>query len=199
GGGGAWSGGLSAPSVWGGGGGGGAGASLLPQGASTTADSGQPMLAIGYVMSATPSTQPPPATTAAQASASAGAASVGGGGAVSVTLSCDGSAAGSCQLTAALSVTETIVSGHVTAVAARAARRPKAAHRTVTIGQTSVTLSGGQQRAVTVSLNVRGRQLLATHRKLKARLVVTQSVGAGPPSTIKSATVSLSLASKRRR
>ncbi len=198
GGGGGWSGPLSAPSVWSGGGGGGAGASLLPAGADTVPDSAQPMLAIGYVLGSDDGTQPP-STTSAQARGSAGAASVRSGGAVTITLSCNGPAGSSCRLTAALSVTETIVSGRITAVAADRQRRPKATRRTVTIGRVSLTLSGGQRRAVTLTLNRHGRQLLAAHSSVKARLVVKQSVDAGPAATIKSELVSLSVRSKARR
>jgi hypothetical protein len=198
GGGGAWSGRLSAPSVWSAGGGGGAGASLLPAGASTVADTDQPMLVVGYVPSVVDGTQPP-STSVAPGRASAGAASVHGGGAVRVTLSCSGPAGSSCQLTAGLSVTETILSGRVTALAARAVRGPKPTHRTVTVGHASLTLSGGQRRALTISLNVRGRQLLAAHHGVRARLVVRQAVDAGPVTTIKSETVSLSVGLKPRR
>jgi hypothetical protein len=48
----------------------------------------------------------------------------------------------------------------------------KAKRRKITIGSTAVTLKGGQQRAVTVSLNRKGKQLLARHKRFTSLLKV---------------------------
>lgn len=116
---------------------------------------------------------------------------MGRGGGVSVALSCTGSVGSSCDLTASLSVQETLTAGKVTAIAARA-HKPKVTHRTFTIGETSVTLSAGQAETVSVTLNSAGRQLLSKHDKLKALLTVAQNSSQTKPETIKTQTVSLS-------
>lgn len=86
-----------------------------------------------------------------------------GPGEATTTVSCPAGAQ-SCPITANLSV----VQQGEQVVAARKAKR-----RTVTIGGTAVTLSAGQKRTITVSLNRAGRKLLAAHKHLLALLQIS--------------------------
>ena len=90
-----------------------------------------------------------------------GAARSNGEGA-STTVSCPAGSS-SCPLTVSLSVEESS-GGAVTA--------SKTKRRTITIGTTSLTLSAGRKRTVTVSLNHAGKQLLAKRRTFTALLKV---------------------------
>lgn len=84
--------------------------------------------------------------------------------AVSAPVSCTGSAA--CAVTETLTTTVTTRNG--TVVSASAARAGLV-HRTVVVGTRTVTLSGGQTRTVSVSLNATGKSLV---RRLGALPIV---------------------------
>jgi hypothetical protein len=83
------------------------------------------------------------------------------------TVSCPAGAA-SCPIVVNLSVVE---SGSGAVAASKKAKRPK--RKKITIGSTKLTLAGGEQRAVSVSLNGPGKRLLAKHKRLTALLTVT--------------------------
>ncbi|MGA2165488.1 MAG: hypothetical protein ABSH36_13600 [Solirubrobacteraceae bacterium] len=73
--------------------------------------------------------------------------------------------------TLTLSVVETLRSGRLIAVAAVSKTKKK----TVTIGHASVTLSGGQSKTVSVTLNGTGQALLKREHKLHVKLILTQT------------------------
>jgi len=89
----------------------------------------------------------------------------------SLTITCVGAAGSTCADSLALSAIETLRSGKLVAVAAKTKKR------TVTLGTASVTLSGGQSRTMTVSLNATGRRLFARRRSLAVKLTVKQDIG----------------------
>jgi sugar lactone lactonase YvrE len=97
---------------------------------------------------------------------------------LSLRVSCKG--AGPCALRFKLTVRETLSHGKVIAVAAST----KLTKRTVTVGSASVVLAKGKSRTVKLSLNAKGRALLAKHSPLKTKLVITQA-----GRTVKSYTV----------
>ena len=70
-----------------------------------------------------------------------------------------------------LSVVETLRSGKLIAVAAASKTKKK----TVTIGNASVTLSGGQSKTLTVSLNGTRWALLKLEHKLHVKFLLTQT------------------------
>ncbi len=80
-----------------------------------------------------------------------------------VTISC----VAACRLTLTITVTETLRHGKIVAVSAK--------KRKVVIGKAAATLAAGQRRTVRVSLNKAGRKLLASRRRFKARLAVSQA------------------------
>jgi hypothetical protein len=93
------------------------------------------------------------------------------GNAASLTVACAGASTSACAETLTLSVVETLRSGKLIAVVAAS----KTKRKTVTIGQASVTLNGGQSKAVSVSLNATGRALLKREHTLHVKLVATQT------------------------
>ena len=123
---------------------------------------------------------------------------------VSVPLTCSGQAAGSCTITVRLTVLETLRGNRVIAVAARRTARLASAtaaarhtsHKTVTVGAVTVHVPAGQRRTVTVALNTTGRRLLASLRKLTAKLSVSGTVVGAISAQLRSATVTLGGASK---
>jgi hypothetical protein len=104
------------------------------------------------------------------------------GSVASLTIACAGAAGSSCADSLALSVIETLRSGRLVGVAAKAKKR------TVTLGTASVTLTGDQSKTVTVSLNATGRRLLAHRRSLSVKLTVKQEIG-GKSVVVKTLTV----------
>jgi hypothetical protein len=88
----------------------------------------------------------------------------------------------------ALTATETLNGGKVTAITAR---KGKVSKKVVVLGSVTVTIAAGQSKTVEVSLNATGKRLLAKHRKLKAQLTVRQS-----GKTVSSATVTLNAPQK---
>jgi hypothetical protein len=103
-----------------------------------------------------------------------GTATVGGihahGQIASASATCAGKPASSCAVTLTLRAVETLRGGKVNAVSA--ARRGATRKRTVTVGTTTIRLTGGQSETISVSLNPLGRRLLATRGRLPALLTV---------------------------
>ena len=93
------------------------------------------------------------------------------GSAASVSISCGG-ASGACTVHVTLTISETL-RGH-SLVALSASGHPRVTHKTVVVGHASVTLTPGQSRSVTVSLNGTGRALLSRRGRLLVKLTVTQ-------------------------
>jgi hypothetical protein len=101
--------------------------------------------------------------------ASAGGASTTGDSAT-LPVTCTGASPATCTITVSLTITETVKSGKITAVAAKAKAKPKVVRRTVTIGSANVTLAAGHTQTITVTLNGTGRSLLKQHHKLRVAL-----------------------------
>lgn len=112
---------------------------------------------------------------------------------VSVPVTCSAQAAGSCTITLRLTVVETLRGRRVVAAAAR-----RTSHKTVTVGAVTAHLPAGQRRTVTVALNATGRRLLASLRKLTAKLSVRGTVVGAISAQLRSATVTLGGASSHR-
>jgi hypothetical protein len=113
---------------------------------------------------------------------SAGHASVRGSTA-SLPVACTGVAGQSCTLAFRITVTEKIRRGKLIAVTAR--KQHNTRQVVVTIGsRPGLTLSDGQSKIVTISLNRTGQRLLASRHTLKATLDVTQLLGDGRSRTI---------------
>jgi hypothetical protein len=142
---------------------GGGAASLLLAGGIQPTWGGAP----GDTLSASGST---PVSTTPGPSAAQGAAAAKGS-AASVSLSCS-AGSGACTVQLLLTVSETL-RGH-TLVALSASGHPRVTHKTVVVGHASVTLTSGQSRSVTVSLNGTGKVLLRSRGKLLVKLTVTQ-------------------------
>jgi hypothetical protein len=106
------------------------------------------------------------------------------GDSTSLVVACSGASTSACTDTLTLSVVETLRSGKLIAVAAASKTKKK----TVTIGHASVTLSGGQSKTVSVSLNNTGRALLKLEHKLHVKLVLTQT-SAGKTVAVKGQTL----------
>jgi hypothetical protein len=102
-----------------------------------------------------------------------------------VKLGCKGIGAVICKLTVKATVDEEVVNGKIVGVtAANAKGHRHRIHKTVVIGQATVTLSGGQTVAVPVLLNTAGKHLRRTHHTLPAVLEVIQTVGGRPHRTV---------------
>jgi hypothetical protein len=107
--------------------------------------------------------------------ASRGSVSVHGTSA-SVQVGCAGGATASCHLVLRLELRETIRGGKLLGVAAaKRMKPPKTIHRTVVVRSASLTLVGGQNKTVTLSLDRAGKRLLARCRTLKVKLMITAS------------------------
>ena len=89
------------------------------------------------------------------------------GATISVRVSCTGSI--SCNIKLTASVRETIQSGKVIALAAST----KTTKKTITIASKTATIPAGSTKTIKLTLNGAGKQLLATHHPLKAKLTVT--------------------------
>jgi hypothetical protein len=119
----------------------------------------------------TASTPPPPP-------AGSGHASIGhvkvSGNTAAVPATCAGSPGQTCHLTLTMTVTETLKGHKVIAITSR-----KQAHthrKVVGVGSAHVTLTAGQTRVVRITLNRKGKALLAKHHTLKVALRVAQSL-----------------------
>lgn len=110
----------------------------------------------------------------------------------SVLVSCAGASGSTCGITVSLYVTETLKVGKVTAVTAKTKAKPKTTKRTVTIGMTTVTLSAGQSKTVSVKLNAAGLALLSKQHHLPAILTVLSGA-----KTLATQTVNLAQAASK--
>ncbi len=84
----------------------------------------------------------------------------------SVKVTCTGAAGATCKIGLTLSVTETLKGGKVIAVSASMKRTTKV----VVLGTARLTLTAGQGKTVSITLNTIGQRLLATRHTLKAKL-----------------------------
>jgi hypothetical protein len=84
-----------------------------------------------------------------------------------------------CLVTSTLRATERITGGNVLAVAAGTPRHPKAKRKLVRIGSSTVALAAGHRKTAQVSLNIKGRRLLAKYRVLRVSLVVAEAMDSG--------------------
>ena len=82
-----------------------------------------------------------------------------------------------------LTAVELLRGGKVVGVAARVTRR------TVVLGSATMTLKPGQHTALKVALNAAGQHLLATHKHLTTKLVVTRKMGNQKAKAVTSKTV----------
>jgi hypothetical protein len=124
-------------------------------------------------------TAPPGGSGGSRASATA-TASLGqvqvDGTSVSVPVSCAGDAGESCKVSLALSVTETLRHGKVIAVAAAQAHKvARTTTRVVVLASVTVTLTGGQSKTVSLTLDSAGKRQLAGHHTLSGRLTLAQA------------------------
>lgn len=79
----------------------------------------------------------------------------------------------SCTVTVQLTATEKVRGSKVLSVSAT---RRKVKTKVIVLGSTTVTIAAGQTRKVRVSLNAKGRRLLASHHRLRLALNVTRTV-----------------------
>jgi hypothetical protein len=96
------------------------------------------------------------------------------GSTAGLVVSCAGSAGSSCTIELTLSVTETMKHGKPIGLSARTGARLKTSRRTIVVGRTTVTLTGGHSETVQLTLNGAGRRLLAGHHRLSVELTATQ-------------------------
>ena len=100
-----------------------------------------------------------------------------------VRVSCTGAAGATCKLKFRMTVTEKFRGRKIIAITAR--KKPKIRKVVVTVGSArGLTLVAGQSKVVKISLNRRGKRLLASHHRLKVRLHVTQVLGGGRSKTV---------------
>lgn len=93
-----------------------------------------------------------------------------------VRVSCTGATGATCKLAFRMTVTEKLRGHKIIAVTAR--KKPKTRKVIVTVGSArTITLTAGQSRVVKISLNHRGKRLLASRHTLKVTLHVTQALG----------------------
>ena len=129
-----------------------------------------------------PATPPPPLPPSGNGHTSVGHAKVSGTTA-SVRVSCTGAAGATCKLAFRMTVTEKLRGHKIIAVTAR--KQPKTRKVVVTVGSgRGLTLVAGQSKVVKISLNGRGKRLLASRHTLNVMLDVTQILGGGPSRTL---------------
>jgi trimeric autotransporter adhesin len=126
----------------------------------------------------TPSTgaTPPTSTTTSPAIPAVGHV-VTDGTSATVPLSCSGPAGSSCEIKLSLSVSETVQGSKVLGITARAGGKPKRRKKVVMLGAVTTTVLAGHGRKVKLSLNARGKRLLASHKRLSVKLAVTTIQG----------------------
>jgi DNA-binding beta-propeller fold protein YncE len=97
------------------------------------------------------------------------------GNTAKTTLSCSGASSQSCSMTMSVTVQETLSGSKIVAVKAVAKKaKPKRAVKTVVIGSVSVKLDGGTKKTVKLTLNSKGRALVAKRDSVPAEVKVTQ-------------------------
>jgi hypothetical protein len=94
------------------------------------------------------------------------------GTAVGVPVTCSGGT--SCTLSLALSITEELKGGQITAFEARGpkAAKTKTIRKTVTVGHTAATVAANGKRTVQLTLNAAGKRLLTQRHTLAVKLTV---------------------------
>jgi hypothetical protein len=97
---------------------------------------------------------------------------------VHVSVACTGAPGAHCQLTAAMTVTETFVRNKLVALGSARSKRPKKTKKAVTVGRSSIVIRAATTKVIGIVLNSAGRQLLSSHDRLQVSLVVTQTAGA---------------------
>jgi hypothetical protein len=119
-----------------------------------------------------PASPPPPPRPPGNGHTSIGHAKIKGTTA-SVRVSCTGATGATCKLAFRMTVTEKLRGHKMIAVTAR--KKPKTRKVVVTVGSArGLTLIAGQSKVVKISLNGRGKHLLASRHTLKVTLHVTQ-------------------------
>jgi hypothetical protein len=93
------------------------------------------------------------------------------GTSVAVMITCNGPANATCNDVVQLSIVETLKGGKLVAISPHVKTKKKV----VVLGSVSVTLTGGQTKTVTISLNGAGKSLLAKRHTLKVTLTIKQS------------------------
>jgi streptogramin lyase len=112
-------------------------------------------------------------------------------------LQCFGPATQPCEVVLNLETNEYYYNAGFPVKLAHAARARKLHHRKVIVGHLLVKMTGGQSREVTVSLDSKGRKLLAKFHRLPATLTVTESSGAGKPATVAKSSVTFKYVKRR--
>ncbi len=98
-------------------------------------------------------------------------------------VTCTGAAGATCKLAFRMTVTEKLRGHKIIAITART--KPKIRKLVVTVGSArGLTLTAGQSKVVKISLNRRGKRLLARHHTLKVTLDITQVLGGGRSRTL---------------
>jgi hypothetical protein len=103
------------------------------------------------------------------------------GNAVSVSVSCAGSAGAKCAVRLVLSLTERLQSGQIKGITA-SARAKRATVKTLTLGSATATIPAGHTQRVTVTLSAAGARMLSARHQLPATLVI--STGSGHAVTV---------------
>jgi trimeric autotransporter adhesin len=122
-------------------------------------------------------TSPTTTTSGAGAGTPAVGRVVMNGTSATVPLSCSGPADSSCEMKLWLSVTETVQGGKILGVTARAVGKPAKRKDVVTLRTVATVVRAGHSSRVKLSLNARGKTLLASRHKLNVKLTVTRMRG----------------------
>jgi hypothetical protein len=93
---------------------------------------------------------------------------------LTITVTCGGASIQKCIGALALTTLQHLTGRKLIAIsAARKRSRPKRTTRTVTLAGASYSITGGGSETLTLTLNSRGKQLLAEYHKLPAKLTLT--------------------------
>jgi Glucodextranase, domain B len=127
----------------------------------------------------TTSTNPPPkqVTSATQVGSSSSTNST-----VSLTVSCNGAAGTSCEVSSTVTTVEKTRKGRPIALSAKS-HPTKTSSKTVTVGTAKIVIAAGQKLKFTIKLNSLGKSLLAKFGKLPVHLSATLTTN-GVKSTI---------------
>lgn len=136
----------------------------------------------------TPVTSPPPPPPPGAKATQVGTVSTGRE-AVSFTVSCEGEAGSSCEISSTLTTSEKVKRGKAIAVSAKHSHA-KVHTKTVGVGSSTVIIPAGQRLKITLLLNSSGKSLLSKFGKLPMHLSVTL-LSAGAKTTIISENVTL--------
>jgi hypothetical protein len=141
---------------------------------------------------------PPPnlLTSAPTVGTTAAGASRSATHAVTVVLTCVGTASQTCAGHAALSTLEHQLGSRIVSVSTAGKRKRT---KKVTVGIASFALRGGQSVKLTVPLNAKGRALLRRFHKLPVSLLVTVTGADGDPATLAMRKLTIKQPAKRKR